>query len=134
LWKVPERHVLHPTLIEAGAERQSVERLTNVELTHEIVSHYESRLTSLSSLTELRQSRDKVIAHNEAIERSTLQPPTWGAAISLVEYAKDFVATISFGYLSTSLGRVGGDYNLSDNARRTSKQLRRLLDAADISG
>jgi hypothetical protein len=135
LWKVPERRVLHPTLIEAGAERQSLERLTNVELTHEIVSHYESRLTSLSpSLTELRQSRDKVIAHNEAIERSTLQPPTWGAAISLVEYAKDFVATISFGYLSTNLRRVGGDYSLSDNARRTSKQLRRLLDAADISG
>ena len=134
LWKVPQWHVLHQVLIEAGAERRSVEGLTRVELTHAIVSHYEDRLTSLSpALTELRQSRDKIIAHNEAVERSTLQPPTWGAAISLVEYAKDFVITIGFGFLSTDFGRGSGDYYLSYNARRTSKQLRRLLEAANIS-
>jgi hypothetical protein len=82
-------------------------RLRNVELTHAIVRHYEGTLTKLyPALFELRQSRDKIIAHNEAIERSALQSLTWGAALSLVEYAKDFVSTIGFGYLSTLFGRA----------------------------
>jgi hypothetical protein len=77
LWRVPEQHKLHETLIEAGSDSTYVEQLSNAELTLAIVSHYEDTLARLSvPLSELRQSRDKVIAHNEAIERSALQIPT----------------------------------------------------------
>jgi hypothetical protein len=134
LWTVPQWHVLHETLIEAGAESTSVERLSNVELTHAIVGHYEGTLVKLApALSELRESRNKIIAHNEAIDRSTLQPPTWGAALSLVEYAKDFVSTIGCGYLNTYFTDGSGRYLLTHNAQRTSRELQRLLEAANIS-
>jgi hypothetical protein len=134
LWRVPERHKLHETLVEAGSDSAYVEQLSNAELTRALVSHYEGMLASLSvPLSELRQSRDKVIAHNERIERSALQVPTWGRAISLVNYAKDFVSTIGFGYLSTLFGQGSDDYYLTHDARRTSRSLRRLLEAANIS-
>jgi|SRR5215211_1539699 hypothetical protein len=80
-----------------------------------------------------RPYRDKVIAHNEAIKKSALQQPTWGGAISLVNYAKDFVSTIGFGYLSTHFEQGSGDYYLTYDAQRTSRSLRRLLEATNIS-
>jgi hypothetical protein len=134
LWKVPQWHKLHQTLIESGADRAQVTHLSNAELTHAIVAHYRNTLSKLAfSLEALRQSRDKIIAHNEAIERSTLRQPTWGAALSLVNYAKDFVSTIGFGYLNTIFGQGSQDYILTTQARRTSLALRRLLEAANIS-
>jgi hypothetical protein len=133
LWEVSQRHILHQILIEAGAKSPSVERLSNAELTYEIVRHYEVELSQfVPALTRLRQSRDKVISHNEAIERSALQSPTWGDATSLVNYAKDFVSTIGFGYLNIHFGSGRGNYYLSHDARRTSMQLRRLLEAANL--
>ncbi len=134
LWTVPQWHKLHETLIAAGADSVHVEQLDNVELTRATVAHYRATLADLSpSLEALRQSRNKIIAHNEAIERSALQRPTWGGAISLVDYAKDFVSTIGFGYLSTIFGQGHRDYYLTYNARSTSLDLRRLLEAANIS-
>jgi hypothetical protein len=134
LWKVPQWRILHQTLIESGADRAQVEYLSNVELTHAIVAHYRDARAKLAfPLEALRQSRDKTIAHNEAIERATLQRPTWGAALSLVNYAKDFVSTIGYGYLNTLFGQGSQDYILTTGARRTSLALRRLLKAANIS-
>jgi hypothetical protein len=133
LWRVPQQHVLHQILIDAGAESASVERLSNAELTYEIVKHYEYERSRFEpALNRLRQSRDKIISHNEAIERSALQSPTWGDAISLVKYAKNFVSTIGSSYLSIIFGSGRGDYHLSYDARRTSMQLRRLLEAVNI--
>jgi hypothetical protein len=134
LWTAPRYHKLHETLIEAGSDIAHVEQFSNAELTRAIVSHYEGALAGLSvPLTELRQSRDKVIAHNEAIERSVLQIPTWEGAISLVNHAKDFVSTIGLGYLNTHFGQGCSDYHLTNHAQRTSRSLRRLLEAANIS-
>jgi hypothetical protein len=133
LWKVPQRQVVHQALIEAGADSVHVKHLSTVELTHATVDHYRAALAKVSiPLEALRQSRDKIIAHNEAIERSTLQRPTWGGTVSLVDYAKDFVSTIGFGYLSTHFGQGRSDYYLTHQARRTSRSLRRLLEAAKI--
>ncbi len=81
----------------------------DAELTYTLVAHHRSTLPNpktvnahrLSmSLTALLQFRDKVVAHNEAIKSDTLQDVTWGEAASLVNYAKDFVATVGSGYLN----------------------------------
>ena len=50
-----------------------------------------------------------------------------------MNYAKDFVSTIGFGYLSTHFEQGSGDYYLTYDAQRTSRSLRRLLEATNIS-
>jgi len=141
LWTIPQRLQLHKTLAEAGEDTARVKQFSASELTHAIVAHYRSTLPardrvascSLSlSLDVLQQSRDKVIAHNESIERSALRTPTWGDATSLVDYAKHFVITIGFGYLGIDFGLGSYGYQPTYDARRTSIGLRRLLKAADL--
>ncbi len=143
LWTIPQRLQLHETLVESGLDSTRVEQLDSVELTRAVVAHYRSilptqdRIDSCSlsrSLHVLRQSRDKVIAHNESIERSALQIPTWGDATTLVDYAKQFVTTIGFGFLGIDFGLGSRGYLLTYDAHRASLGLRRLLRAANLAG
>lgn len=115
LWRMPQRQRLHRVLVESESDVPCVEQLSNAELTHAVVAHFRDALPDSkriasdplsSSLTLLRQARNKVIAHNEAIEVSALQAVTWKDATSLVNYAKEFVATIGFGYLNTFFGKA----------------------------
>jgi AbiU2 len=103
IWTLPQAHQLHKTLTDTGQDRQYVETLNNAQLSLAIVSHFRSTLPqvqragicSLSkSLIALREARDKVIAHNEAIAQSARTYPTWGDAEALVTYAKNFLVTI----------------------------------------
>src|SRR5829696_7647527 len=48
LWRVPQWHILHETLIKTGSDSAYVEQLSNAELTRAIVSHYEGTLARLS--------------------------------------------------------------------------------------
>jgi hypothetical protein len=136
LWEVPQRHKVQQTLTKAGVDSEQIELLHNTELTRAIVAHYRSTLPNAkkmdlhplsASLEVLKSSRDKVIAHNEAIERSVRRIPTWGDAVSLVNYAKEFVATIGFGYLNIDFGTGSNDYYLASDVRRSVHSLRRLL-------
>ena len=142
VWRVQERQRLHQALLEAGLESSHLEDLSNAELTHAIVAHFRDTLPNpkrlspdnLSlSLNILRQSRDKIIAHNEAIKSSALQVPTWGEANSLTNYAKEFVSTVGEGYLGLDFGEGSDDYILANDSRRTSIALRRLLKEAGIA-
>ena len=142
LWNVHQRESLYQELIEAGLDSTRLERMDNAELTRAVVARFRDTLPdpkwvsldNLSlSLSILRQSRDKMIAHNEAIEPSALQTPTWGEAISLANYAKEFVATLGAGYLGLLFGEGSKNYLLMNDARRTSIALRRLLKAAGIA-
>jgi hypothetical protein len=142
LWRVHERQRLHQELIEAGLDSSHVEAMSSAELTRTIVARFRDTLPdpkrvspdNLSlSLNILRQSRDKTIVHNEAIESSALQVPTWGEANSLANYAKEFVGTVGAGYLGLIFGEGSDDYIFTNESRRTSIALRRLLKAAGIA-
>ena len=142
LWRMPERRQLHQVLADTGQDVVRLGRLSKAELTRTIVVYYRSTLprqdrvnsSRLSlSLDVLRQSRDKVIAHNASVEKAALQMPTWGEATSLVNYVKDFVTTIGFGYLSIDFGLGRDGDRLTHDARRTSSSLRRLLKAAGLA-
>jgi hypothetical protein len=50
-----------------------------------------------------------------------------------VRFAKDFVITIGFGYLSMDLGIGRGGYHLERHAQQTTAELRRLLEKANIA-
>ena len=142
LWRVYDQEKLQQVLIEAGMDRASVERLDNTELTQAVVARFRNTLPDprrvtldkLSlSLSILRQSRDKTIAHNEAIDPSELRTSTWGEAIALADYARRFIATIGAGYLGLLFGEGSEDYVLMTDARRTSIALRRLLKTVGIT-
>ena len=121
LWNVHQRESLYQELIEAGLDSTRLERMDNAELTRAVVARFRDTLpdpkrVSLDNLSLplsiLRQSRDKMIAHNEVIEPSALQTSTWGEAISLANYAKEFVATLGAGYLGLLFGEGSKNYLL----------------------
>ena len=141
LWHLREPRRLRHVLVSAGSDASVVDQMSDVELTLAMVRHFRETLPdpkrlSLDdlalSLDVLRESRDRMIAHNEAIDLASLRTPTWGDAISLLNYAKQFVSTVGFGYLGLHFGEGSDNYPLSYNARRTSNTLRRLLKAANV--
>lgn len=141
LWTLPQKHKLQEMLVLAGHDRQTVLNLDNTQLSLCIVSHFRSRLPMSEStatdqlsiaLRNLRETRDKVIAHNESISQAARTLPTWGEPELLVAYAKDFVTTIGFGFLSLYLGNDSRNYRGAANPRRTSAELNRLLKAAQL--
>jgi hypothetical protein len=81
LWRVHKRWRLHQVLIETGLDNSRVEDMSNAELTRAVVARFRNTLPDPKrvspdnpslSLNILRQSRDKTIAHNEAIESRLL--------------------------------------------------------------
>jgi hypothetical protein len=142
LWELSGRQELERMLTEAGTEISGIDCLDNADLTCLVVTHYRNTLPNIKavdpddlsmSLAALLQFRDKLLAHNEAIEPKALKEVTWGQATSLVNYAKNFVSAIGLGYLGVHFGGSGGNYFLTGDARRTANGLRRLLRAASIA-
>lgn len=142
LWQVPERQALHHPLIEAGADSTHLEQISNAELTRTVVVHFQDSLPDPLSATPdhlsltlraLRKARDKLIAHNEAIERTAVQESMWEETVSLVDYAKNFVSTIGWGYLGEFYGENSDNFWATSNAKSTSNSLRRLLRAAALT-
>jgi hypothetical protein len=122
-WRMRERHVLTEVLVQSGEDASSLEQTSNAELTHAVVNHFRA---TLPDTKRLRESRDKVIAHNEDIKRADLQLPTWGDAWKLTEFAKHFTTTICQGYL-------GVIYKFTTTEKHPANQLRRLLRKAGIA-
>ncbi len=142
MWQVAQPHVLHQLLEDAGWAKLHIVNLDNTNLTHAVISHYRATLPSIDpanttplsrAFRALREVRDKVIAHNEAIDRAARQPVTWEETELLVDFAKDFVTTISFGYLGLYMGNSHADYLVSFDARKSARSLQQLLKAANIA-
>ena len=141
VWLLPQKHILHKTLIANGHNRQHIESLNNTHLSLATVTYFRSTLPqvertmtcSLSrSLKALREARDKVIAHNEAIPQDARTYPTWGDAEALITYAKVFVVTISFGFLNLYMGEDADSYHPSLDAQGTTIALTRMLKKANL--
>jgi hypothetical protein len=129
LWRVRERAKLAEALGQAGADASYVKQLSDEELTYSVVEHYR---TNLPDAATIRQIRDKVIVHNEAIEHGALASPTWGEALNLIQYAKGFLITIGSDYSGISFGDDSSNYILEDTAKHPANHLRRLLKKAGI--
>jgi AbiU2 len=131
LWRIRDREKIYQALTQGGRDTSQLDQLRDDELTHFLVDHFRSTLPNADAL---QQSRDKQIAHNEAIEQSALQSPTWGEALTLINYAKDFLTTIGYGFLGKFYGSDRSDYLLTNEIKRTVDDLRRLLTYAGIPG
>jgi len=82
------------------------------------------------ALADLKAVRDKSLAHNEHV--AALEGPTWNALIDLVEVAKWVVGALGWAYFSTAY-HVNGEYLLSNDAKRPSLALGRLLNILYLS-
>ncbi len=121
LWRIPQRESLIDALAQGGSEDTHLDQLSDEDLTYAVAQHYEKTLPDAPLLL---QSRDKVIAHNEHISGPPLEAPTWGEATRVVTYAKDFVNTIGYGYLSQLW--------VQNSTQRPAVALHRLLRTAGI--
>ena len=84
------------------------------------------------ALKGVLKSRNKVHAHNEAIDAALRTRPTWGGTESLVDYAKDFVCVIGMAFFGRWFGTGSDDYYLSRDAQRISQMFERLLKDAEL--
>jgi hypothetical protein len=75
------------------------------------------------ALTKVKIIRDKVGAHNEMIDRTSLVLPPWQDLVDLIEFARHFVILIAGAYLHGS-----PNVNFEHDASRATASLRRLLE------
>jgi hypothetical protein len=141
LWSLPERHRLEQVLIDEGGDAALVRGMGNQQIALEVASHFNGTMphkskvascTLSAALEPVRETRNKVLAHNEAINQAARTLPTWADTKALVDYAKDFACVVGFGFLGTYLGNGHADYMLSHDARRFSFKLSQLLDRAGL--
>ncbi len=76
--------------------------------------------------------RDKVVVHNEVIEKSVIPNTKWDKIEELVNYAKKITTIIGIGYLSINYEDDRGNYFLSDDALKASRALKQLLKEANV--
>ena len=142
LWSLPQRHILEKLIVDEGHNPTTVHGMNNQQLSLAVVSHFNQTMPqsgkaghcSLSAALEtVREARNKVHAHNEAIDKAARKLPTWGGVESLINYAKDFACVIGFGFLSLYLGNTHKDYLLATDARQASGKMEKLLVLANLN-
>jgi hypothetical protein len=139
LWSLPERFILEDLIISDGNNETAIVRdMSNQDLSTAVVARFNKGLPAVgksncvlsSALKIVRNARDKVHAHNEAVEKAVRKLPTWGEVELLVNYAKDFMCVIGRGYLGTHFGNNSDDYLLAWDARRVSKMMDKVIQRA----
>jgi hypothetical protein len=141
LWRLRHRISLEKLLIDAGRNENLIRSATEVELIGLAIGHYErtrpddykaSTCPLSASLAAVREARNKVLAHNEAINQLARKRTTWGGIDDLIAYAKDFVCVISSAFTDSYYGEHGNDFLLSIDAGRLSRELDRLLKLSNL--
>lgn len=82
----------------------------------------------MEAVDSLKYVRDKRIAHNEA---AMPHGPTWETLNSLIKHAQNFVGVVGWAFLSTAYIHDGA-YFLTDDAKRPSRALGRLLERLQL--
>jgi hypothetical protein len=138
---IEQRIVVMRRLAAAGMNIESLAEMPDSGITSMIVQFYTASLpsTELATWCEMSKSlhavvirRDKVVAHNEMIDRSTLPQTSWADIEQLMSYAKGFIDVVGIGYISTAFASDDGHYFLTPDARIASHVLSKLLIRAGV--
>lgn len=141
IWQLQDRCPLEHFLMKNGCNNALFKSASDTDLIllttarfHQTLPHpaKASHCNLSAALKAVRESRNKVHAHNEAIDAAVRTRPTWGGTESLVTYAKDFVCVIAMAFLGLSLGQSSANYYMSYDARRTAHLFERLLKEAKL--
>src|SRR6266480_4671525 len=133
---IEQRIAVMRRLAAAGMDVESLAEMPDSGITSTIVQFYTASLpsTELATWCEMSRSlhavvtrRDKVVAHNEMIDRSALPHTSWSDIEQLMSYAKGFIDVVGIGYISTGFASDDGHYFLTSDAPVASNVLSRLL-------
>ncbi|MBN3960376.1 hypothetical protein [Nostoc sp. NMS8] len=129
--KIEYREQLEYKLNNWGFDRKCLLSLSDSELTNIVAEALSRKLPSKDEIKNIRDVRDKRVAHHESIDETKIESIMWRHLDDLLVRAKKIVGVIGNHYLG-SLYEIDGKYVLSDNASETSRSLMRLLKQAGI--
>lgn len=141
VWHLKDRRALETFLIREGRNETLIKNTSDADLILYTTGHYRRTLPhpanaphcNLSvALKGVLESRNKVHAHNEAIDAAMRTRPTWGGTENLVDYAKNFVSVIGMAFFARWFGTGSDDYYLSRDAQRISQMFERMMKDANL--
>jgi hypothetical protein len=135
---IEQRIAVMRRLAHAGMNVESLAEMPDSRITSTIVQFYTASLPSTElatrcwcemskSLHAVMTRRNKVVAHNEMIDRSTLPQTSWAEIEQLMLYAKRFIDVVGIGYISTGFADDDGHYFLTQDAKSAAHVLKKLL-------
>jgi hypothetical protein len=138
---IEQRIVVMRRLAAAGMSIEALAEMPDSGITLTIVQFYNRSLPSTElatwcgisrSLRAVVTRRDKVVAHNEMIDRSTLPQTSWADIEQLISYTKGFIDVGGIGYISTGFASDDGHYFLTRDAQLAAHVLKKLLTKAGV--
>lgn len=138
---IEQRPGLEKELRHLGADAETISKLQDSELTEFVVKFFEGRLQNLKIgertgrevVDTLKTVRDKLLAHHEHVDEAVLKRPSYAELEALLQYAKEFLGAVGFGYLSIAYTDDDGTYGLDIDATRSTRCLNRILKSLGIS-
>lgn len=84
-------------------------------------------------LETVKNIRDKFLAHHEDVELDAMRKPTYAEFDALMQFAREFVSAVGFGYFSIVYTDDSGTYGLDSDATRSMRSLRRMLNRFGVT-
>lgn len=129
--KIKNREQLEEKLTNWGVDKKCLISLSDSELTNVVAEALSRKLPSEDEIKNIKNVRDKRVAHHELIDEIEISSIKWPHLDDLLIRAKKIVAIIGNHYLD-KLYEINGEYVLSYDASITSRSLVRLLKKAGI--
>jgi len=117
-----------PTAISAldmnESERKRLALASDSDLLKSVCQYFRTRLDALSdSIKNVKEKRDKVIAHREAIDEFEVARPKWGELEDLIAFARCFYEVVGKGII----GRP-----IDSDPEMLARSFKRLLEQAGV--
>lgn len=132
---------LEKELCRLGANKPEVDTLCDEQLSAFVADFFEGRfrniivdgLTAEQLLEDLKTIRDKVVTHPEHIDAEDMRTLYYKEYDAFLQFAREFVSTIGFGYFSIVYRDDSGSYSLDSDATRSTRSLTRLLASLGVA-
>jgi hypothetical protein len=135
-----ERKLASGILVSMGEDREFLDKLSDNQFKATLLCTFRNELPDVENsdvcdlsrgLESLRTIRDKRIAHHEVVAEGLIPAVTWRECMDLLGFAQKFLGAVGWAFLCVVYLHEGR-YFLSDDAKRSARALRRLLERAGL--
>ncbi|MEH2339076.1 AbiU2 domain-containing protein [Nostoc sp.] len=130
--KIEYREQLEEKLTNWGFDKKCLISLSDSELTNIVAEALSTKLPSQDEIKDIKDVRDKRVAHHEFIDETKISSIMWPHLEDLLERAKKIVGVIGNHYLGSFYENNDGEYVFSSEVSKTSRSLVRLFQKAGI--